>query len=66
MMALRDGSIVRRLAAFASAGLLLQVGGCGVNLSETMQTLLLTTVNNLIASAVFGAFNLPEPSGFGF
>ena len=66
MMAGRDGSIVRRLAAFASAGLLLQVGGCGVNLTETMQTLLLTTLNNLIASAVFGAFNLPEPSGFGF
>ena len=66
MMAGRNGSIVRRLAAFASAGLLLQAAGCSVNLSETIQTLLLTTVNNLIASAVFGAFNLPEPSGFGF
>ena len=65
-MAGRDGSIVRRLAAFASAGLLLQAGGCSVNLSETIQTLLLATVNNLIASAVFGAFNLPEPSSFGF
>lgn len=62
----RGRLLLRRMGAFAGAGILLQAGGCNVNLADTAQTLLIGTVNNLLASFVFGLFNLPFSGGGGF
>lgn len=58
-MTRRWNSIVRKTAPILGAGLLLQAGGCGVDFTTTVQGLLTTVVNNLLASFVFGAFNIP-------
>ena len=55
----RTHSIMRTLAAFSSAGLLLQAGGCSVDLSSVGQSLVTSTVNSLLTSYVFGLFNIP-------
>ncbi|UCC29812.1 MAG: hypothetical protein JSU86_16600 [Phycisphaerales bacterium] len=56
-------SIVRKMAPVLGAGLLLQAGGCSVDLSAIGQGLLTSIATNLISSIVFGLFNVPL-SGF--
>ncbi len=56
-------SIVRKMAPILGAGLLLQAGGCSVDLSAIGQGLLNSIATNLISSVVFGLFNIPL-SGF--
>ncbi len=50
---------MRTLAAFSSAGLLLQAGGCAVDVNALGQSLVTSTVNSLLTSWVFGLFNIP-------
>lgn len=52
-------SIVRKMAPILSAGLLLQAGGCSIDLGTTIQGLVTAAVNDLIASFVYGLFNIP-------
>ena len=59
----RKRLMLQKMGLLASAGLLLQAGGCTVNLAETAQTLITGTANTLIANFVFGMFNVPL-SGF--
>ena len=51
----------RRFATYLGAGVLLQAGGCMFDTSELAGGLVSAVVNNLIASFVFGAFNLGGP-----
>lgn len=51
-------SFVRKVAPVLGAGFLLQASGCAVDMSEIAQGLLTATVGNLIASYVYGAFNV--------
>lgn len=57
-------TIVRKIAPVLSTGLLLQAGGCTVDANSTLQQLVTTATNNLIADYVFGAFNLGTFGGF--
>ena len=58
-MTRRWNSIVRKTAPVLGAGMLLQAGGCGVDLTTSVQGWLTTVVSNLVTSFVFGAFNIP-------
>ena len=51
----------RRVTMYLSAGVLLQASGCMFDTSELAAGLVSSVVNNLIASFVFGAFNLGGP-----
>ena len=62
----RGRVILRHMGTLAGAGVLLQAGGCTATLSDVGQALLAGTVGNLLTSFVFGAFNIPLSSGFGF
>lgn len=48
----------RRWASLLAAGMLLQVGGCTIDLAELTGGLINTIATQLIGSVVFGAFNL--------
>ena len=52
-------SSVRKMAPILSAGLLLQAGGCNIDFGTTVQGLVSAAVNDLIASFVYGVFNIP-------
>ncbi len=52
-------SIVRKLAPALSAGFLLQANGCVVDPNAIAESVLTGIVNNVIASLVFGIFNVP-------
>lgn len=54
---------MRTMAALSGAGLLLQTGGCTVDLNAIGQTLATSTLNTLLTTWVFGLFNVPL-SGF--
>ena len=58
-------SIVRKMAPMLSAGLLLQVNGCSLDLRTVTQEIVTAAVNNMLASFVYGIFNIPLGS-FGF
>ncbi len=51
----------RRFTAYVGAGIMLQATGCMFDSSEVAAGLVSAVVNNLIASFVFGAFNLAGP-----
>ena len=51
--------ILRRSVPLLSGGLLLQANGCTVELNTLLQELVTAAATNLVASFVFGAFNLP-------
>ncbi len=51
--------ILRRAVPLLSGGLLLQANGCTADLNTLIQELVTATATNLVASFVFGAFNLP-------
>lgn len=55
-MARRYRRIMRMTAALASAGVLLQAGGCVSG--DTISGLLLSILGSLVQSFVFGGFNL--------
>lgn len=57
-MTYRLHSIMRRLGPLLGAGILLQASGCQFNPSELAAGLTTTVLNNLIASFVFGVFNV--------
>jgi len=48
----------RRLVPLLGAGMMLQASSCQLNTSEIAASLTVSFLNNLIASYVFGAFNL--------
>ncbi|MCH8146715.1 MAG: hypothetical protein IH987_01800 [Planctomycetes bacterium] len=48
--------VIRLAATFASAGVLLQAGGCVSD--ETISGLLLSVLGSFVQSLVFGGFNL--------
>jgi hypothetical protein len=50
--------LMRRASLVASAGVLFQAAGCQVNTNEIAATLTISILNNVLASYVFGAFNL--------
>jgi hypothetical protein len=52
-------SFVRKATPLLGAGLLLQAGGCTVDVNSLAAGLLTSIANNLIASYVFGVLNVP-------
>lgn len=60
-MTTRINAIVRRLFPVLSAGCLFQANGCNVDVNSIASGVLTAIVNDLIASVVYGAFNLPVP-----
>ena len=48
----------RRIAPLLGAGMLLQTGGCNLDINTLAAGLATSIVNNLITNLVFGAFNL--------
>ena len=55
--------LVRRSAPILGAGVLLQTGGCGVDIGSAGSTLFGLILEQLVGSFVFGAFNV-SPTGF--
>ncbi len=51
-------SILRRVSPLFGAGLLLQAGSCSLDPATVTEGLLNTIVSRLIASVVFGVFNV--------
>lgn len=58
-MVKRSNLIIRKLAPVVGAGMLLQAGGCTFDLQTVTQGLVTSVANNLLASFVFGLFNVP-------
>ena len=52
-------SFVRKAAPLLGAGLLLQAGSCTLDVNSLAAGLFTSIANNLIASYVFGVFNVP-------
>ena len=48
----------RRFAAVATTGVVFQTTGCAIDSQELAATLIGTLIQNLVATFVFGAFNL--------
>lgn len=48
----------QRCAFIATTGMLFQAGGCSVQTQELFVTFVGTALQNLVATAVFGSFNL--------
>ncbi len=57
-MAKHFDSFVKKTAAIFSAGMLLQVGGCGTDITADGSALLSLILQRLISDIVFGAFNV--------
>ncbi len=55
----RGQVILRRAVPLLSGGLLLQASGCTADFNTLLQELVTAAATNLVASFVFGAFNLP-------
>ena len=54
----RINRMFRRIAPVLGAGMLLQSGGCNLDINTIAAGLATSIVNNLITNLVFGAFNL--------
>ena len=52
------GKMTKRMTAILCSGMLLQAGGCDLEAAELAAGLFGTIANNLLASFVYGAFNL--------
>ena len=48
----------RRLAAISTVGMIFQTSGCAIDGQELTATLVGTILQNLVATWVFGSFNL--------
>ena len=57
-MTRRLNGIFRRIAPVLASGMLLQAGGCNLDLNTLAAGLVNSIVNSFITSFVFGAFNL--------
>ncbi len=54
-------AILRKTVPLLSGGLLLQANGCTTELNTLVAEFVTSAATNLVASFVFGAFNLPLP-----
>ena len=57
-MSQRINRMFRRFAPVLGAGMLLQAGGCNLDINTLAAGLVTSIANNLITNLVFGAFNL--------
>ena len=57
-MSQRINRMFRRIAPVLGAGILLQTGGCNLDINTLASGLVTSIANNLITNFVFGAFNL--------
>ena len=57
-MSQRINRMFRKIAPVLGAGMLLQTGGCNLDINTLTAGLVTSIVNNLITNLVFGSFNL--------